>query len=165
MGMPLPRPEVSLELRARIADLYHAYAEALDDLEFERWPNFFLDECLYKVTARTNVAQGLPLGEIYCESKRMLQDRVTTIRQTAMYAPRFVRHFITNLRVNAARPDGIQSRANFALHQTMPDAETQLFLSGEYRDRIVEAEGGLFFAERLCIHDALVVPTSLVFPI
>jgi 3-phenylpropionate/cinnamic acid dioxygenase small subunit len=90
---------------------------------------------------------------------------VTTIRQTAMYMPRFVRHFITNLRVNAAGPDGIQSRANFALHQTMPDAETQLFLSGEYCDRIVEAEGGLFFAERLCIHDALVVPTSLVFPI
>ncbi len=165
MATPFPRTEVSLELRARIADLYHAYAEALDDLEFERWPDFFLDDCLYKVTARTNVAQGLPLGEIYCESKRMLQDRVTTIRQTALYVPRFVRHFITNLRIHAVGPDGIRCRANFALHQTMPDAETQLFLSGEYRDRIVEAEGGLLFAERLCVHDALVVPTSLVFPI
>jgi anthranilate 1,2-dioxygenase small subunit len=165
MATSLPRTEISLELRARVADLYYAYAEALDDHEFERWPDFFLDECLYKVTARTNFTRGLPLGEIYCESKGMLQDRVTTIRQTAMYVPRAVRHFITNLSIHAVGPDGIQSRANFALHQTLPDGETQLFLSGQYRDRIVEAEGTLLFAERLCIHDALVVPTSLVFPI
>ncbi len=160
-----PRPQLSLELRARIADLYHAYAEALDDRAFERWPEFFRDDCLYKVTARQNHERGLPLGEIYCESKRMLQDRVTAIRQTAMYAPRTMRHFISNIRVHEIESDGIACRANFALHQTLPEATTELFLSGEYRDRIVEEGGALLFAERLCIHDALVVPTSLVFPI
>ena len=155
MATPLPRIEVSLELRARVADLYHAYAEALDDREFERWPEFFRDDCLYKVTARHNHELGLPLGEIYCESKRMLQDRVTAIRQTAMYAPRAVRHFISNVRIHGIAPDGIECRANFALHQTLPEATTELFLSGEYRDRIVEDAGTLLFAERLCIHDQL----------
>src|SRR4051812_29175357 len=155
------RVDVPLALRAAIADLYHAYAEALDDCAFERWPDFFVEDCFYKVTARHNHELGLPLGEMYCESKGMLLDRVTAIRQTSMYVPRRVRHFITNIRVRAVGPQGIESRANFALHQTLPEAATALFLSGQYRDRIVEQDGTLLFAERLCIHDALQVPTSL----
>jgi anthranilate 1,2-dioxygenase small subunit len=155
----------SLEFRARIADLYYAYAEVLDDRKFERWPNFFVEDCVYRVTSRDNHERRLPLSEIWCESRRMLEDRVTAIRQTAMYAPRRLRHFIANIRVGSATGDGIPCRANFTLHQTLPDQPTELFLSGEYQDRVVEIEGTLRFAERLCIHDALVVPTSLVFPI
>jgi hypothetical protein len=49
----------------------------------------------------------------------------------------------------------IQCRANFALHQTLPESTTELFLSGEYRYRTVDQDGTLLFAERLCIHDAI----------
>src|SRR5215472_2399714 len=83
--------EVTLELRARLADLYCDYDNALNDGEFERWPELFIDACVYKVLPRQNYERGLPVAVIYCESRDMLIDRVVAIRETALYAPRTLR--------------------------------------------------------------------------
>ena len=55
--------------------------------------------------------------------------------------------------------------ASFALFQTMADQPSELFLCGQYRDRVVEDGGRLRFAERICIYDSTIVPTSLVYPV
>jgi salicylate 5-hydroxylase small subunit len=55
--------------------------------------------------------------------------------------------------------------ANFVLFQTMQDQPSEVFLCGRYRDRVVDDAGGLRFAERLCIYDSTIVPTSLVYPV
>jgi hypothetical protein len=47
----------------------------------------------------------------------------------------------------------------------MSDRPSELFLCGRYRDRVVDHDGTLRFAERLCIYDSTIVPTSLVYPI
>jgi anthranilate 1,2-dioxygenase small subunit len=131
----------------------------------DRWPEFFTEDCFYKVTARRNHAMGMPIGEIYCESKAMLRDRVVAIQQTSMYVPRIIRHAVTNIRIREAAADGMRVRANFFLYETLSDAPTTLFLTGEYHDRIVEEDGVFRFAERVCLHDSIVVPTSLIYPI
>ena len=157
--------DVALELRARLADLYCAYDDALNDGELERWPELFTDACIYKVMPRENHELGLPIAVIYCESRDMLVDRVVALRETALYAPRIVRRFTSAACVRAIEQDGLRVTANFALFQTMPDRPSELFLCGRYQDRIVDDGGTLRFAERVCIYDSTIVPTSLVYPI
>lgn len=60
---------------------------------------FFVEDCRYRVTARENYDQKLPYGLIYCINKNMLKDRVLALRQTTMYEPRSLRHFVSGIRV------------------------------------------------------------------
>ena len=156
---------VDLALRARLADLYCAYDDALNDGALERWPELFTDPCIYKVLPRQNHEQGFPVAVIYGESRDMLIDRVVAIRETALYAPRIVRRFTSAICLRAIADDGLRLTANFAALQTMQDQPSELFLCGRYQDRVVDDAGVLRFAERLCIYDSTIVPTSLVYPL
>lgn len=156
---------VPSELRQRLADLYCEYCDALDDCEYQRWPGFFTAACLYKVVPRENFERDLPIGLIYCESRAMLEDRIVALRETALFAPRIMRHMVTGLRIRALDASGIRMSANFALIETMVDQPSQLFLCGAYRDLVVEDAGALRFAEKICVYDSTIVPTSLIFPI
>jgi 3-phenylpropionate/cinnamic acid dioxygenase small subunit len=156
---------VGLELRARLADLYCAYDDALNEGALERWPEFFAEMCVYKVIPRENIERGLPVAPIYCESRAMLMDRVVALRQTALYAPRIARRITAGICLRAIEPDGLRLTASFMILQTMPDQPSELFLCGRCQDRVVDDVGTLRFAERLCIYDSTIVPTSLVYPI
>lgn len=156
---------VAVDLRTRLADLYCAYDNALNDGELERWPELFADPCVYKVIPRENYDQGFPVAVIYCESRDMLVDRVVAVRETALYAPRIVRRITSAVCLRAIAQDGLRLTANFALFQTMPDRPSEVFLCGRYQDRVVDDDGVLRFAERLCIYDSTIVPTSLVYPV
>src|SRR5271165_2519563 len=125
-------------LRMRLADLYCAYADALDDGALESWPDFFTADCLYKVVPRENFEQNLPISLIYCESRDMLFDRVVAIREATLFVPRLIRHLVGNIRVREIGHNGLRLTANFALLQTMTDRPSELFLCGRYNDRVVE---------------------------
>src|SRR5580692_9406362 len=152
-----PGLDVALELRAQLADLYCAYDDALNEGAFERWPELFVDACVYKVIPRENFEQGFPVAVIYCESREMLVDRVVALRETALYAPRIVRRITSAVCVRAIGEDGLQLTANFAVFQTMSDRPSEVFLCGRYQDRVVDDGGVLHFAERLCIYDSTIV--------
>ena len=156
---------VDLELRARLADLYCAYDDALNDGALERWPELFTEACVYKVIPRENFEQGYPVALIYCESRNMLVDRVVALRETALFAPRIARRISSGVCLRAIEPDGLRLTASFAVFQTMQDQPSELFLCGRSQDRVVDDAGTLRFAERLCIYDSTIVPTSLVYPI
>jgi 3-phenylpropionate/cinnamic acid dioxygenase small subunit len=160
-----PGLDVPVELRARLADLYCAYTDALDEGELERWPDFFTEDCLYKVMPRDNFEQGLPIALIYCESRNMLADRIVALRETALFVPRTVRHLTGNIRLRAVEPEGLRLTANFALFQTMTDQPSEVFLCGRYHDRVVDDGARLRFAERICVYDSTTVPISLVYPV
>jgi 3-phenylpropionate/cinnamic acid dioxygenase small subunit len=156
---------VDLALRARLADLYCAYDDALNDGALERWPDLFTPACVYKVIPRENVEQNLPIALIYCESRDMLMDRVVALRETALFAPRIARRITSGICLRATAPDGMRLSASFAVFQTMQDQPSALFLCGRCQDRVVDDGGTLRFAERLCIYDSTIVPTSLVYPV
>jgi 3-phenylpropionate/cinnamic acid dioxygenase small subunit len=156
---------VSAELRARLADLYGAYDEALAEGRYEDWPDFFTERCLYKITSRENHEAGLPVGLVYAESRAMLVDRVAALRKTTLYAPRLTRNLTAGIILRALEPDGMRLGASFAVFQTLLNEPSAVFLCGRCYDRVVEEAGRLRFAERVCVADATLVPTSLVFPI
>jgi 3-phenylpropionate/cinnamic acid dioxygenase small subunit len=116
-----PGVDAPVALRTRLADLYCAYTDTLDDGALEAWPDFFTEDCLYKVIPRENFEQRLPIALIYCESRDMLIDWVTAIRETALYVPRLMRHLVSNIRLREIAADGARLTASFALLQTMID--------------------------------------------
>ncbi|HTW53002.1 MAG TPA: aromatic-ring-hydroxylating dioxygenase subunit beta [Stellaceae bacterium] len=154
----MPGVDAALELRARLADLYGAYDDALGEGVYERWPEFFTETCRYQIIPRESYELGHPIGLMQAESRGMLVDRVAAIRNTMLYAPRIVRRL-------AIEPAGIRLSASFAVFQTMLNEPSQVFLCGRLYDRVVEDGGALRFAERICVTDSTLVPTSLVFPI
>ena len=145
--------------------LYAEYAACLDEERFEDWPEFFPEDCLYKIVPRENFERGLPLGDMALREQGYLKDRVVAIRKTLLFAPRRVRHLTSNIRLRAIGPEGLRLTANFALCQTMVDQPSELFLCGKYHDRVIEAAGSLRFAERICVYNSTIVPTSLVYPV
>jgi 3-phenylpropionate/cinnamic acid dioxygenase small subunit len=160
-----PGVNAALDLRARLADLYCAYDDALNDGDLERWPTMFTEVCVYKVLPRENHERGMPIAVIYCESRAMLEDRVVALRETSVYGPRIISRITSGICLRAAAEDGLRLTANFALFQTMPNQPSELFLCGRTHDRVVDDAGALRFAERLCIYDSTIIPTSLVYPI
>jgi 3-phenylpropionate/cinnamic acid dioxygenase small subunit len=160
-----PGVDVALALRARLADLYCAYDDALNDGDLERWPTMFSEACVYKIMPRENHERGLPVAVIFCESRAMLEDRVVALRQTAVYAPRVVNRITSGVCLRAIGEDGLRLTANFVVFQTMPNQPSSLFLCGRTFDRVAEDDGVLRFAERVCVYDSTIIPTSLVYPI
>jgi len=156
---------LSLELRFEIEALLHQYAAVLDAGELDKWPDFFTETCFYEVIPRDNYDRGLPLALIRCESKGMLKDRVFAIQETIMYEPRYLRHLISGIRVTGQDDQGIRLEANYAVFETPLNDTTRVFNVGRYVDRIVRDAGQLKFAEKHCIFDSLLVPTSIVLPI
>ena len=92
------------ELRLELEALYADYTGCLDEERFEEWPNFFVEDCLYKIVPRENYERGLPLATWLCESKGYLLDRITGIRKTSMYAPRTKLQATRTPRAAGSRP-------------------------------------------------------------
>lgn len=153
------------ELRYEIEALYADYAEALDDNELERWPDFFVEDCLYKLVPRENWERKLPIALMLCESKGMLRDRVNAVRNTALYAPRTFRHLIGQFRIEAETPERMRVRANYVVFQTLVDDLTRIQNAGKYIDLVVRTPDGLRFREKICVFDSVLVPNSLIYPV
>ena len=153
------------ELRLKLEELYAAYAACLDEERFEEWPEFFGDPCLYKIVPRENFERGLPLATWLCESKGYLLDRVTAIRRTSVYAPRYVRRMVSGIRVLGWSDEVLEVRANYVALETLQDEVTRVFNAGQYRDKLVIEKGELKFREKLCVFDSTLVPNSLIYPL
>ncbi len=160
-----PGLDAPLELRLGLADLYAAYDDALDEREWERWPEFFTENGVYKVLPRENFDQGLPATMVYCECRAMLADRVVALREALVFAPRLIRRVAGAPCLRETGPDGMRLGASFALFQTMLNEPSTVFLCGRLYDRVVENAGVLRFAERIVVTDATNVPLSLIYPI
>jgi len=152
-------------LRLAVEALQLEYVHAIDDGEIERWPEFFTDPCLYQLTGRDNYQRNLPVAVMRCESRAMLRDRVTAIRNASVFASRYIRHVLGGTRIIGRADDEILAQTNLAVYQTNTDGESMLLMAAEYRDRILEQDGGLKFREKLVIYDTLRLADSVVYPI
>lgn len=156
------------ELTADVESLYANYCEALDDAQIGRWPSFFADKCLYRITTRENIERGMPLCFVLCEGQAMLRDRAAAIEKTVVYRRRFQRRMLSGLRLKTTddlNSNGIEACASFAIFESVADAPSQLLVCGRTTDIIVREGGTLKFKQRLCVIDARIMPDSLVFPI
>jgi len=146
-------------------DLYARYTEALDDGPLERWPEFFTEQCMYQIVPRDNYDRGLPVAIMRCESRAMIEDRVTAVKETMMYEPRYLRHHTTDIRIGHAAASDAAVRANFSVIEVLPDELPRVLMAGRYIDRLERGAAGWLFAEKLCVFDSVLVPNSIVFPV
>jgi len=157
----------ALLLRAEIDDFNAAYAAALDEQRLSDWAEMFTEDAFYVVISRENADRGLPVGLIYCDSKKMIYDRAFALEKTTMFAPRYLRHIIGNLQVLGENADGgVRARANYVLTQVLYDRpEAKLHQVGVYYDVFRRVDGLLKLAERRCVYDSLLIDNALCLPV
>ncbi|HLG47969.1 MAG TPA: aromatic-ring-hydroxylating dioxygenase subunit beta [Reyranella sp.] len=150
---------------SRLVELNAAYARAIDNEKYEEWPEFFLDPCLYKVTTAENVAQGLEAGVIYADSRGMLRDRISALRQANIYERQRYRH-IVGLPVVLDEKDGTaETETPFLIVRIMRDGRMEVFATGCYRDKVrMDVANTPRFAERLVICDGARFDTLVAIP-
>ena len=151
--------------RLEIEQLYADYAHCLDSDQLEEWPEFFTEDCAYRVTSAENFEAGLPLGIIYATSKNMLVDRVMALRKANIYEPQRYRHLIAGVRIEGHQAEALDVAANFMVVRTMQDGAMTLFAAGRYLDRIVRREAGWKFARKDVVLDSRRIDTLLAIPL
>ncbi len=148
-----------------IQQLYADYAAAVDSGRWDSWPEFFTEQCVYKIQPRENFERGFPLATLALTSKGMLKDRVYGIQETLYHDPYYQRHVVGAPMVRKVEDGRIHSEANYAVFRTKYDKESTVFNVGRYIDTVVQTSDGLKFAERLCIYDSEMIPNSIIYPI
>lgn len=157
--------KIDLELFFQLQALYTDYALAVDSGHWDAWPEFFTDECEYKLQPRENHERGFPLSTLSFESKGMLMDRAYAIRETLFHDPYYQRHVVGTPVVRALRDGVIHSEANYAVFRTKYNKDSTVFNVGRYIDEVVTSPQGLKFAKRWCIYDSEMIPNSIIYPI
>ncbi|KAF1021164.1 MAG: Salicylate 5-hydroxylase, small oxygenase component [Paracidovorax wautersii] len=148
-----------------LQQLYADYAAALDAAQWERWPDFFTDDGVYRLQPRENHERGLPLATLSFDSKGMLRDRVYGIRETLFHDPYYQRHVVSAPRVRQAGDGRWECEANYAVLRTKLSQPSTVFNVGHYLDVVVRTPAGLRFASRQCIYDSEMIPNSIIYPI
>ena len=97
------------------------YARAIDDDRLEEWPDFFADDCLYRVTSATNHRDGLEASIVFANSKGMLRDRVSALRQANIYERQAYRHILSAPCILSQRGEKVQSETSFIVARIMRD--------------------------------------------
>ena len=148
-----------------LQQLYGDYAAALDAGDFDRWPGFFTDPCVYRLQSRENFDRGLPLATLSFESRGMLIDRVYGVKDTIYHDPYHQRHIVGAPRITAVDDAGIHAESSYLVLRTQRDAMPEILSTGRTIDRVVRTDDGLRFAERRVIFDNDLIPNSIIAPI
>jgi len=148
-----------------LTQLYADYASAVDSGQWDLWPEFFTDDCIYRLQPRENHERGFPLATLSFTSKGMLKDRVFGIRETLFHDPYYQRHVVGTPIVRSVEAGRFRCEANYAVFRTKLSDASTVFNVGRYLDVVVRTPAGLKFASRECIYDSEMIPNSIIYPI
>ena len=151
--------------RLELEQLYTDYVHCLDADELERWPDFFTEDCFYRVTSAENDEAGLPLGLIHATSRNMLKDRVSALREANIYEPQRYRHLVSSLKIVQDRSETLDLVTNFLVVRTMQEGDMTLFAAGRYVDRVARVGDDWKFARKEVVLDSRQIDTLLAIPI
>lgn len=148
-----------------LTQLYSDYASAVDTGNWDLWPEFFVDDCVYRLQPRENHERGFPLATLSFTSKGMLKDRVYGIKETLFHDPYYQRHVVGSPVVREVSAEGFRCEANYAVFRTKLSEASTVFNVGRYLDLVVRTPQGFKFASRECIYDSEMIPNSIIYPI
>jgi anthranilate 1,2-dioxygenase small subunit len=158
-------PQRAAQLRAEIDAFHGEYCAALDANDVGRWPDFFSEDALYRITSRENALLDMPVGLVYCEGLDMIRDRALAVAQSQMFAPRHMLHVLGITRVVDESGGAIVAQTPFILLQTLIEGPSTVHLACTYFDRFVRSGERLLLAERQVVHDTEVLATALAYPV
>lgn len=148
-----------------LTQLYVDYASAVDSGNWDLWPEFFTEQCVYKLQPRENHERGFPLSTLAFTSKGMLKDRVYGIKETLFHDPYYQRHVVGLPVVRRENGDSFECEANYAVFRTKLSQESTVFNVGRYLDTVLRTPDGLKFASRVAVYDSEMIPNSIIYPI
>src|SRR5438445_3871979 len=122
--------------RLELEELYTDYVHCLDADELERWPDFFTEDCFYRITSIENYEAGMPMGLIHATSRNMLKDRVSALREANIYEPQRYRHLVSSIKLLDDRGETLDLVTNFIVVRTMQEGEMTVFAVGRYLDQV-----------------------------
>ena len=155
----------ALAARAAVEYFHAEYCAVLDGGDLEQWPEFFTENCLYRVTEYENAVHGFPAGLVYAEGRNMLRDRAIAISRTQMFAPRQMLHFVSNVRILDVTDEEIVAQSNYLLLQTLVEGATTLHQAGRLFDRFARSGSELLLKERQAIYDTAMIANDLAYPV
>jgi anthranilate 1,2-dioxygenase small subunit len=153
-----------LEMFLRLTMLFEEYGRLLDEDRLEEWTDLFVEDCLYEIVSRENVRQNLPLSLMLCDSKDMLRDRISALRQANIFNIHTDCHIIGPVH-SMVVDESWQASSAYALYQSTQEGETRLFSVGRYHAHVVEQDGLLRFARQRVVVDTGTILTLLATPI
>ncbi len=157
--------DLDLHLQLSVERLLSDYVHCIDDDRLERWPGFFTDPCLYKITSAENHARGLPIGLFFANTRGMLEDRVSALREANVYEPQRYRHLVSAVRIVGRDNSIVRAESNFLVVRIMGDGTSSLFASGRYLDKVSLAGPEPLFVEKIVVCDSSRIDTLLALPL
>jgi anthranilate 1,2-dioxygenase small subunit len=151
--------------RLALEQLYTDYVHCLDDDELEHWPDFFTEDCFYRVTSAENYEAGMPLGLIHATSRNMLKDRVSALREANIYEPQRYRHLVSSIKIVEELAETLDVMANFLVVRTMQEGDMTLFGAGRYVDQVKLTDSVWKFARKDVVLDSRQIDTLLAIPL
>lgn len=156
---------IAVDVRQRIEDLIADYAHMIDDDRLEEWPDYFVEDCYYRMIDRHSYAKGFSIGIMECSSRGMLQDRILALREANVFEPHCYRHLLSGTRITGEK-DGVYTVVtSYTVIRTMQEGDMAVFSAGKYVDEVLFEGGAPKFRSRLVICDSNRVHTLIVIPI
>jgi anthranilate 1,2-dioxygenase small subunit len=148
-----------------IAKAQADHARCLDDDRLEQWPDFFTDDCLYRVTSADNMREGYEASLIFLNSKGMVRDRVSALRTANIYERQAYRHILGQPSILSVEGESATSETSFMVARIMRDGRTDLFATGRYLDTWRRADDGVLLSARIVVCDSSRIDTLLALPL
>lgn len=154
-----------LELVTLISMVQARYARDIDDGDCTNWPDFFVDDCFYKITTADNYAQNLEAGLMWMDSKNMLRDRILSLLEANVYERHSYRHLLGQPYITDVEGDELDSETSFMVARITREGPTDLFATGRYIDRYRVKDGDAKIVKRIVVLDSGYIDTLLGFPL
>ena len=141
------------------------YARCIDDDRLEEWPDFFTGPCLYKITTASNYRDGLEAGIMFANSRGMLADRVSALRDANIYERQSYRHILGQPSIISEDGPMVRSETSFLVARILQDGDTDIYATGRYFDLYEIADGTARLNERTVVCDSSRIDTLLALPL
>ena len=148
-----------------INQFQNAYARCIDSGNLEAWPDFFEEICTYKITTADNFSQGLEAGVIFANSRGMLLDRVSSLREANIYERHVYRHFLGQPWILSQDSSEARSETSFFVARIMRDGTTDVYATGRYIDTYRLNGDVPKLRERIVVCDSSRFDTLLALPL
>jgi anthranilate 1,2-dioxygenase small subunit len=159
------KTEVPASAREAIARLQMQYVNAIDNGEFERWPRFFTEKCVYQIIPRVEYDQGRLIGVWFCDNRGMLEDRVSALREVNVYEPHVYRHVIGPTEILDFADGAYRAQTSYIVVRTMYDGAMCVFSAGRYVDEVVVEGDEALLRKRNVVTDSACYDTLVVIPL
>jgi anthranilate 1,2-dioxygenase small subunit len=141
------------------------YARCIDDDRLEDWPDHFHGSCVYKITTAANHREGLEGAIIFANSKGMLRDRVSALREANIYERQSYRHILGQPSILHESDGEVRSETSFLVARIVQDGDTDIFATGRYLDLYRIEEGKVRLNERIVVCDSSRIDTLMALPL